>query len=183
MNDDWIILDRDGVINHDSDAYIKTLEEWRPLPGAIEAMARLSRAGYRLAVITNQSGLARGLFDRETLEAMHRRLAELVEAEGGRIDALYFCPHGPDDDCECRKPRPGMFRRLAEEHRVDLSRAWAVGDSLRDLQAAESAGARPALVFTGKGARTLAAHPELPRRFPVFPDLATFADLLLENHE
>ncbi len=182
MKRDWIILDRDGVINQDSDAYIKSLEEWRPLPGSIEAMARLSRAGYRLAVITNQSGLARGLFDHATLEAMHRRLAELLQAEGGHIDALYFCPHGPDDACDCRKPRPGMFLRLAKEHDVDLSRTWALGDSLRDLQAAETAGARPALVFTGKGARTLAAHPELPRRFPVFPDLAAFVDLLLENH-
>ncbi len=177
----WIILDRDGVINADSDAYIKSLDEWRPLPGAIDAMARLHRAGYRLAVITNQSGLARGLFQRSDLDAMHQRLAELLAARGARIDALYFCPHGPDDDCDCRKPAPGMFLRLAAEHGVDLGATWALGDSYRDLQAAETAGARPALVRTGKGERTLAAHPDLPDRVPVFASLAEFADRLLEG--
>ena len=179
----WIILDRDGVINADSDAYIKSLDEWRPLPGAIDAMARLYHAGYRLAVITNQSGLARGLFQRSDLEAMHQRLAELLDAQGARIDALYFCPHGPDDGCDCRKPAPGMFLRLASEHGVDLSATWALGDAYRDIQAAEAAGARPALVRTGKGERTLAAHPELPEQIPVFASLADFADRILEDEQ
>jgi len=175
----WIILDRDGVINEDSDAYIKSLDEWRPLPGAIDAMARLHHAGYRLAVITNQSGLARGLFKRRDLDAMHARLAALLEARGAGIDALYFCPHGPDDGCDCRKPAPGMFLRLAAERGVDLSETWAVGDAYRDIQAARAAGARPVLVRSGKGERTLAAHPELADRIPVFASLAEFADHLL----
>ncbi len=173
-----IILDRDGVINRDSDNFIKSPEEWVPIPGSLSAIARLNRAGYTVAVATNQSGIARGLYDLEVLEAMHEKFSSLLAEEGGRVELIEFCPHGPDDECECRKPLPGMYRRIAERFGVDLKGVPVVGDSLRDLQAAQAVGARPILVRTGKGERTLAKGEGL-EGIAVFDDLATAADALI----
>ncbi len=173
-----IILDRDGVINRDSDNFIKSPEEWVPIPGSLAAIARLNRAGYTVAVATNQSGIARGLYDLEVLEAMHEKFSSLLAEEGGRVELIEFCPHGPDDECECRKPLPGMYRRIAERFGVDLKGVPVVGDSLRDLQAAQAVGARPILVRTGKGERTLAKGEGL-EGIAVFDDLATAADALI----
>lgn len=169
-----IILDRDGVINRDSDAYIKTPDEWVPLPGSLEAIARLSRSGYRIVVATNQSGVARGLFDLSMLASIHAKMLHAVTAAGGRIDAIFFCPHAADSTCECRKPRPGMLREIAQRYNTHLKGVPAVGDSLRDLQAAHAMGAQPILVLTGKGAKTR-GHPDLPPETLVFPDLAAAA--------
>jgi D-glycero-D-manno-heptose 1,7-bisphosphate phosphatase len=175
----WIILDRDGVINEDSDAYIKSPAEWRPIPGSLEAIAELSRGGFSIAVLSNQSGVARGLFDMDTLQAINERMFAAVEQAGGRIDVLYFCPHGPDDDCACRKPRPGLFERFAREQQMDLTNVPAIGDSFRDLQAARATGARPILVRTGKGRRTLEKHPD--PGCPVFENLHEAAQFLLSS--
>lgn len=166
-----IVLDRDGVINHDSDAYIKSPDEWRPLPGSPEAIARLCKAGFRVVVATNQSGVARGLFDLATLAAIHDKMHAAVAQAGGRIDAIFFCPHGPDAGCQCRKPRPGLFHEALERFGVPGSEVWAVGDQARDLQAAAEAGCRPVLVLTGKGQVTM-QRGELPPGTIVRVDLA-----------
>ena len=173
-----LILDRDGVINEDPDAYIKSLEEWIPIPSAIAAIARLSRAGWTVAVATNQSGIARGYYDPATLESMHARLRELVAEQGGEIGLIVHCPHGPDDGCDCRKPRPGMLKRIAEHYGVDLAGIWFVGDSSGDLDAALAVDCQPVLVKTGKGERTLAKP--LPADTLVFDDLAAVAAHLLQ---
>ncbi len=170
-----LILDRDGVINQDSASFVKSAEEWLPLPGSIDAIASLSRAGYTVAVASNQSGLARGLFDRNALRAMHRKLRRLVGNEGGRIDRIVVCPHGPDDDCSCRKPKPGLLTRLARHYGVSLVGVPVVGDSLRDLQAAVDAGATPILVRTGNGRKTLTNLPAALRDVRIYDDLAAFA--------
>ena len=179
-----IILDRDGVINEDSDAYIKSPDEWVPIPGSLEAMAQLTQAGYRIAVCTNQSGLARGYYDLATLDAMHAKLRALLTPLGGRVDALFYCPHGPDDRCACRKPLPGMFHQVAERFGIELEGVPAVGDSLRDLQAAQAVGAAPILVRTGKGPRTLAQRDALVAfdlaQVPVYDDLAGYVHALLK---
>lgn len=173
-----LILDRDGVINEDSDAYIKTLDEWRPIPGSLAAIGRLTAAGYTVVVATNQSGVARGMFDLPTLEAMHAKMDRLLAEHGGRVDRVFFCPHGPTDGCTCRKPRPGLFRQIAEHYGAGLDGVPAIGDSLRDLDAAQAVGARPILVLTGKGLKTRErlGHPS---PFPVYPDLAAAVDALL----
>jgi D-glycero-D-manno-heptose 1,7-bisphosphate phosphatase len=173
-----IVLDRDGVINEDSDAYIKSPEEWLPLSGSLEAIARLNRHGYRVVVATNQSGVARGLFSLDTLARIHRRMLEAVRDKGGEIDAIFFCPHGPDDRCHCRKPEPGLFEEIADRLKVSFEDVYAVGDSERDLVAATTAGARPVLVRTGKGLRTLRKSKRLDG-VPVFDDLAAFTDALV----
>ncbi len=177
-----IILDRDGVINRDSDDFIKSPDEWVPIPGSLAAIARLNRAGYTVAVATNQSGIARGYYDLETLEAMHEKFAQLLAEEGGRVELIEFCPHGPDDDCDCRKPLPGMYRRIAERFGVGLAGVPVVGDSLRDLQAAQAVDARPILVRTGKGERTLAKGVGL-EGIPVFADLAAVAEMLTAEND
>ncbi len=169
-----IILDRDGVINEDSDAYIKSPDEWRPLPGSLEAIARLTKAGYRIAVATNQSGVARGLFDLATLAAIHAKMNRAVATAGGRIDAIFFCPHAADQQCHCRKPRPGMIEEILRRFRADASAVTVVGDALRDLQAAVAAGCTPVLVLTGKGRRTMRAG-DLPPQTLVRVDLAALA--------
>ncbi len=173
-----IILDRDGVINEDSDAFIKSVDEWTPLPGSIDAIARLTMNDYRVVVATNQSGIARGLFDIDTLMRIHDKMHRLVKEAGSAIEAVFFCPHGPDDGCECRKPKAGMFRDIGTRLRVDLTGVPAVGDSLRDLQTAEVVGARPILVRTGKGEQTLAT---LGNRagLEVYDNLAAVVDALL----
>jgi D-glycero-D-manno-heptose 1,7-bisphosphate phosphatase len=169
-----VILDRDGTINHDSDAYIKSPAEWRPLDGSLEAIARLTQADYKIAVATNQSGIARGLFDTTTLIAIHDVLQRALGQVGGRIDAFFFCPHAADSECECRKPKPGMVIEIAHRFNVSLDEVYMVGDALRDLQAAAAAGAKPVLVLTGKGKKTQ-KEGKLPPGTAVFPDLAAFA--------
>ncbi len=179
-----VILDRDGVINQDSDAFVKTPDEWIPIDGSIEAIARLSRAGFMVTVATNQSGLARGLLTPDMLNAMHRKLYDLVEGQGGRIDGVFYCPHGPEESCTCRKPLPGLLHQIARNLDVRLEGVPMVGDSERDLVAAEAAGCRPVLVKTGKGLKTLAnANTELLARTQVFEDLGSFVDDLLGRNE
>ncbi|RCX32837.1 D-glycero-beta-D-manno-heptose 1,7-bisphosphate 7-phosphatase [Thioalbus denitrificans] len=175
-----IILDRDGVINEDSDAYIKSPEEWVPIPGSLEAIARLNRAGWTVAVATNQSGVGRGLYDRATLDRIHARMNAALAAAGGRVDALYYCPHTPEDHCTCRKPLPGLLESIARHYGVSLAGVPAIGDSLRDLQAAVAVDARPILVRTGKGEQTL-TNPDLPPGTPVYPDLAAAVTGLLNS--
>jgi len=172
-----VILDRDGTINHDSDHYIKSLDEWRPIKGSIEAIARLTQAGYRVVVATNQSGIARGLFTTRTLFEMHDALQRAAVQAGGRVDAFFFCPHADAAGCECRKPKPGMLLEVARRFNVALADTYMVGDSLKDVQAAVAAGARPVLVLTGKGAKTH-AEGKAPPGTQVFADLAAFAEHL-----
>ncbi|WP_305857011.1 D-glycero-beta-D-manno-heptose 1,7-bisphosphate 7-phosphatase [Balneatrix alpica] len=178
-----VILDRDGVINQDSDEYVKSVDEWIPLPGSIEAIAKLCHHSFRIAIATNQSGLARGYFDLATLDAMHEKLQQLVEAAGGSIHYLVYCPHGPDDHCHCRKPLPGMFEQIRDAFALaDLHEVAVIGDSLRDLEAGMSLGCQPFLVRTGKGERTLAKG-NLPAATRVFADLAAAADYLCSQPE
>jgi len=169
-----VVLDRDGVINVDSDQYIKSPEEWTPIPGSLEAIARLTQAGFRVAIATNQSGLARGLFDMAKLNAMHNKMHKAVNQLGGRIDAVFFCPHAQAAGCACRKPQPGMLLEIAERFNLALAEVPVIGDSLRDLQAASAAGARPVLVLTGKGEKTLKAG-GLPEGTEIHQDLAAAA--------
>ena len=169
-----IILDRDGVINFDSDRYIKSPEEWQPIPGSLEAIARLTQNGWHIAVATNQAGIGRGLFDMATLNAMHAKLHRSVAAAGGRIEAIFYCPDASDSNSPNRKPNPGMNIAIGERFNVSLEGVPSVGDSLRDLQAAEAVKARPILVLTGKGKKTQ-AEGSLPPGTTVFPDLAAVA--------
>jgi D-glycero-D-manno-heptose 1,7-bisphosphate phosphatase len=173
-----IILDRDGVINIDSDQFIKSPDEWKPIPGSLEAIARLTRDGWRVVVATNQSGLARGLFEMATLNAIHAKMHKAAAQMGGRIEAVFYCPHAAEMNCECRKPRPGLFNEIATRYGRDLQGVPSIGDSLRDLEAAASVGARPFLVKTGKGMKTLAAG-GLPKDIPVFADLSEAVEHLL----
>jgi D-glycero-D-manno-heptose 1,7-bisphosphate phosphatase len=175
-----IILDRDGVINEDSDEFIKSPMEWNPIRGSLEAIACLHRAGWRVVVATNQSGIARKLFDLDTLARIHETMHRRVIETGGLIDAVFFCPHGPDDNCTCRKPLPGMFHDIATRLRIDLQDVPAIGDSLRDIQAAQAAGATPLLVKTGKGFGTV-SHPDLDPSVPVYNDLYDAVNHLLAN--
>ncbi|MBI4995719.1 MAG: D-glycero-beta-D-manno-heptose 1,7-bisphosphate 7-phosphatase [Rhodocyclales bacterium] len=172
-----IILDRDGVINHDSDLYIKSSDEWRPIAGSLDAIARLTQWGYRVVVATNQSGIGRGLFEMDTLNAIHDKMIKAVAQVGGRIDAVFFCPHTNADKCNCRKPKPGMLEEIATRYNAELEGVPAIGDSLRDLQAAVAVGAQPMLVLTGKGRKTQ-ADPNLPPGTLVFPDLAAAVSYL-----
>lgn len=175
-----VILDRDGVINADSDEYIKSVEEWIPLPGSLAAIARLKQAGWTVAVATNQSGIARGLFPESVFHAMHDELQQRLAALGACIDYVAFCPHAPDDACACRKPRPGLYQEIAQHFGCDLRQVPVVGDSRRDLEAAVAVGARPILVTTGKGMRSLRAGP-LPLGSQVFVDLSSAVDALLSR--
>ena len=166
-----IILDRDGVINHDSDHFIKSPEEWLPIAGSPEAIARLNQWGYHVVVCTNQSGIGRGLFEMDTLNAIHEKMNRTIGQAGGRIDAIFFCPHTSDDNCDCRKPKTGMLKDIALRFNVDLTGVPAIGDSLRDLQAAQAVGAQAMLVLTGKGTKTR-LEASVPGSTPVFADLA-----------
>jgi D-glycero-D-manno-heptose 1,7-bisphosphate phosphatase len=174
------ILDRDGVINFDSEHYIKSPAEWRPIPGSIEAIARLNQNGYRVAVATNQSGIGRGLFDMATLNAINDKMMELVFRQGGRIDALFFCPHTAAAQCACRKPRTGMLEEIAARFHADLKGVPSIGDSLKDLQAAEAVGAQPILVLTGKGRKTQ-EDGGIPRKTLVFDDLGEASRHLISH--
>jgi D-glycero-D-manno-heptose 1,7-bisphosphate phosphatase len=177
----YVLLDRDGVINEDSNQFIKSPDEWQPIPGSLEAIALLNANGFKIVVITNQSGLARGLFDLPMLERIHQKMRQKVAEKGGRIDAIYFCPHGPESECDCRKPKAGLLREFAAEHQADLHDVFLVGDSLRDIQAAEAVGARPILVKTGKGLKTLNAASDL--KIPVFDNLYDAANSLVSEQE
>lgn len=173
-----VILDRDGVINYHSDQFIKSPEEWRPIPGSLEAIASLNQAGFRVVVASNQSGLGRGLLDMATLNAIHSKMHAQLARVGGRIEAIFFCPHAADSRCQCRKPRPGLLLEIARRLHTELKGVPVIGDSLRDLQAAHAAGAAPILVLTGKGRLTLKTA-ELPPGTRVFDDLAEAARALL----
>lgn len=165
----YVLLDRDGVINRDSDDFIKSPEEWLPIEGSLEAIALFNEHNYKVVVVTNQSGIARGLFDAATLEKIHAKMRRMTEQKGGKIDAIYFCPHGPDDDCNCRKPKPGLLEQFAADRHASLTGMAVIGDSLRDLQSAQAVGASPILVKTGKGRKTLNENPNL--NIPVFENL------------
>jgi D-glycero-D-manno-heptose 1,7-bisphosphate phosphatase len=172
-----VILDRDGVINHDSDRFIKSPDEWRPIAGSLEGIARLTQSGFRVIVATNQSGIGRGLFDMSTLNTIHEKMHRAVNQAGGRIDAIFYCPHAADSTCECRKPKPGMLKEIALRFHTTLAGVPVVGDSLRDLEAAASVGAQPILVETGKGKMTRKESP-LPHGTVIATDLAAVAENL-----
>ena len=178
-----VILDRDGTINEDSPEYIKSTDEWRVLPGAMEAIARLCHAGWHVVLVSNQSGLGRGLFEVSALNEIHTKMHQQVAAAGGRIDAVFFCPHAPDEACRCRKPLPGLFEQIADRYGMDLKGVPNVGDSVRDLVAGAALGCEPHLVLTGNGAAFKGRT--LPQVFPpdtqVHADLAAFARFLIER--
>ena len=173
MTEKLIVLDRDGVINYDSDNYIKTVDEWIPLPGSMEAIGKLTQAGYKIAVATNQSGISRGYFSIETLNAMHDKMTKLADEQGGKFDFIAYCPHGPDDECDCRKPLPGLIHQVETTLGISAKGCYMVGDSLRDLEAGAAAGLKPVLVKTGKGQRTLEKNIGLENAL-IFDDLASF---------
>jgi D-glycero-D-manno-heptose 1,7-bisphosphate phosphatase len=173
-----IVLDRDGVINYDSEQFIKSPDEWRPIPGSLEAISRLNHAGFRVVVATNQSGLGRGLFDMATLIAINDKMHKALGQLGGRIDAVFYCPHTADSGCECRKPKPGMLTEIGNRFCVELTGVPCVGDSVRDLQAAAAVEAQPILVLSGKGEKTL-RDGVFPTNTVIFPDLAFVATALL----
>ena len=175
-----LMLDRDGVINHDSDQYIKSPAEWKPIKGSIEAIARLTQSGWRIVIATNQSGISRGLFDTSMLNSIHDAMHKALTQAGGRIEAIFFCPHAADANCDCRKPKPGMLLEIQRRLNIPLMGVSFVGDSLKDLQAAVAAGARPILVLTGKGGETRDAG-GLPEGTEVFTDLAAFAAHLSDH--
>ena len=180
-----VILDRDGVINQESPDFIKTPEEWIPIKGSLEAIAQLSQAGYDVVVLTNQSGVGRGLLSADMLGQIHVRMIDYVQQLGGKIQSVLFCPHRPDEGCTCRKPGTGMYDELAERLKTSFAGVYSVGDSLRDLQAAHSAGASPVLVRTGNGRKTLQLLNEGDsadlKDVPVFPNLAKFVNALLNG--
>ncbi len=172
-----VVLDRDGVINQDSATYIRSPEEWIPIPGSLEAIARLNAANIKVMVVTNQSGLARGFFDEATLTAIHQKMAQALAAVGGHVDGVFFCPHHPDDHCDCRKPKTGLFEQIAAKH-GDLTDVPVIGDKLSDLEAGLAVGGQPILVRTGQGEETLAAG--IPEGVIVYDDLSTAVDALLK---
>ncbi|MCS4534151.1 D-glycero-beta-D-manno-heptose 1,7-bisphosphate 7-phosphatase [Neisseria montereyensis] len=177
-----IILDRDGVINQDRDDFVKSVDEWVPLNGSMDAIAFLTEAGYTVAVATNQSGIGRKLFTMQDLTEMHNKMHRLVLQAGGRIEGIWFCPHMADDHCECRKPKPGMIIDILDRFKADAASTWLVGDSLRDLQAIAAVGGKPALVLTGKGKKTLAQHgDDLPENTQIFNDLLDFSQYLMRQ--
>jgi D-glycero-D-manno-heptose 1,7-bisphosphate phosphatase len=175
-----IILDRDGVINQESDAYIKSPDEWLPIPGSLAAIAQLNRHKYQVAIATNQSGVARGYYTHDTLAAIHAKMNDALTAEGAHIDLIRFCPHGPNDGCHCRKPKPGLLKEIMQHCDVSPSETLVIGDSLRDIQAAHAAHCHAALVKTGHGEATL-ADATLPKNIPVFLNLAEAANALCKN--
>ena len=176
-----IVLDRDGVINHDSDQFIKSPDEWRPIPGSLEAIARLNHAGFRVVVATNQSGIGRGLFDMATLNAIHEKMHKALAQVGGRIDAVFFCPHTADSSCECRKPRAGMLQEIGTRFGVEMTGVPCVGDSLRDLQAAETVGRAADARADRQGREDAARRAAFPKNTVIFPDLAFAAAALLAD--
>lgn len=200
MHKRLVILDRDGVINRNSSNYITRPQEWEALPGSLEAIAQLCRADYQVVIITNQAGIAKGLYSINTLNRIHQKMLEELQLAGGEISAIFFCPHADNDNCECRKPKPGLFRELVDRLQCNLSETHAVGDSLRDIQAAYSAGAKPVLVKTGNGRATAKVlrtmqnemrdgttksqnHSVPLKDIPIYPDLSAFVATLLASTE
>jgi len=175
-----IVLDRDGVINEDHGSTVTTVDEWHPIDGSLEAIARLHQSDYQVAVVTNQSGIARGVLTLEDLYAIHRKMHDAVTHAGGKIDVILFCPHSDKHECSCRKPMPGMLYSLSERLDVDLTKVQVVGDSLRDVQAAMAAAAQPIIVKTGKGQVTVDNNKGL-EHIPAFDDLAAFVDHLIKT--
>ena len=179
-----IILDRDGVINHDSDQFIKSPEEWQPIDGSLDAIAFLTQAGYTIAVATNQSGIARGYFNVQTLNEMHSKMHKLVRQAGGEISGVWFCPHTADSHCDCRKPKSGMILDILDRFQAQAADTYLIGDSLRDLQAIANVGGKPILVHTGKGMKTLAKESEhLPQGTQIFDSLLDFAVQLVRPNQ
>ena len=176
----YILLDRDGVINHDSIKYIKSPDEWEALPGSLEAIADLNRAGYRVIIVTNQSGIARGFYDIEMLDHIHEKLSRELAAVGGCIEQIFFCPHHPDDHCACRKPKPGMLHKIQENYAIDFNTTFFVGDTLSDIEVALAVGCKPILVLTGNGHETLAKFAD-SHQIPVFEDLARAVQFILNS--
>jgi D-glycero-D-manno-heptose 1,7-bisphosphate phosphatase len=186
-----IILDRDGVINHEREDYVKSADECVPVEGSIEAIARLSKAGFSVVIATNQSGLARGKFDLDDLEAMHAKITQQVLEQGGEIAAIFYCPHAPEDNCKCRKPLPGMLDAIEAEFNTSVEGCYFVGDSLRDLQAGLHKGCKPILVKTGNGDKTLIQLADVSQQsdqlpvtvelVSVFDNLATATDFIIAN--
>lgn len=176
-----VILDRDGVINEDSDNFIKNPNEWIPIPGSLEAIALLNQHGFKIAVATNQSGVSRGLFDMATLNSIHDKMHRELALLGGRIDAVFYCPHSADDHCDCRKPKPGMIQEIGKRFSLELNEVFAVGDALRDIQAFAEAGCKTILVRTGKGHETVNA-PNLPEHTLVFADLSEVAQYIISEN-
>jgi D-glycero-D-manno-heptose 1,7-bisphosphate phosphatase len=175
-----IILDRDGVINQDSDDYIKSPEEWMPIAGSLEAISQLKKAGYLVTIATNQSGIARGLFSEQTLQNIHAKMTKLLAMRGASIDGIYYCPHAPQANCICRKPKPGLLIKIAEDFDIDLKQTSFVGDNISDIKAAEMAQAKPILLRTGKGDRVIQNYSEAAN-VPVYDDLAHFVRDTLKN--
>lgn len=175
-----IILDRDGVINYDSSEYIKNPDEWHAIPGSLEAIAQLNRAGYRVVIVTNQSGIARGYYDIDTLDQIHERLAEELASVGGYIEDIFFCPHHPMDGCHCRKPQPGLFQQIEKKYAIDLTNIFYIGDSLTDMQVAIKTGCKPILVLTGNGKKTLSENPDLSF-IDHFPNLSAAVEFILKK--
>ncbi len=182
MQSNLIILDRDGVINHDSDAYIKSSDEWTPIDGSLAAIARLNHAGYIVTIASNQSGIGRGYFSLESLTAMHAKMDALLEREGGRIDAVFFCPHKPDDSCHCRKPKPAMLLEIGQRFNVSLGNVFFIGDTVSDMKAAYASEANPLLVRTGKGEKAeMILKAECRVDVPVYDDLSSAVDAILDG--
>ncbi len=175
-----VILDRDGVINYESDAYIKSPAEWLPIPGSLAAIAQLHRAGFTVVVATNQAGVARGLFTLADLDAIHRKMLVAVEAAGGKLDGVFYCPHGPQDGCDCRKPKPGLLRQIEKRFGLSLKSVPVIGDSTRDIEAAQAVGARAILVRTGNGEQTIGKL-GTPENIEIYADLAAAANQLIKE--
>lgn len=176
----YIILDRDGVINHDSMHYIKNPDEWIPIPGSLEAVAQLNRFGFKVLIATNQSGVARGLYDIETLDQIHEKMVRELASVGGYVEEIFFCPHHPDEGCGCRKPKPGMIEQMCEKYQIDLPNTYFIGDTTADTGIAKAVGCKPVLVRTGKGEDTLKKNPELTSILN-FADLSQAVDYILSK--
>ena len=176
----FIILDRDGVINYESDSYIKSPDEWLPIPGSLKAIADLNASGFNVLIATNQSGIARGLYDAQVLDLIHKKLMEELALVGGYITEIFYCPHHPYDQCRCRKPKPGLLLQMSKKYPINLSETYFIGDSLRDIEAGQQAGCKPMLVLTGNGRQVIAEHPHL-KSIPHFLDLASAVEYVLSN--
>lgn len=174
----FVILDRDGVINYDSDEYIKSPDEWRPIPGSLDAIAQLNRHGFRVIVATNQSGIARGFYDFDTLDSIHEKFVRELASVGGYIEEIFFCPHHPEEGCPCRKPKPGLLHQIKKKYPIKLEETYFIGDSQVDVEAARVAGCKPILVLTGKGEAAIKKYPDLAI-IPNFPNLASAVDYVL----
>jgi len=177
-----IILDRDGVINEDSDEYIKSPDEWIPIPGSLEAIGKLSQNSFRIIIITNQSGIGRKIFSVDMLHAIHKKMITHLSEFGGVIDGILFCPCKPEDHCNCRKPKPGLYNEVSNRLQMSLKNVFCVGDKITDIEAAKNAGGSPILVRTGK--RKDEVNDELtPKHVPVYNDLASFVDKIITEEQ